>query len=374
MLGTTIADNEVKLTLESLGMRVLANDDGWLVTPPPHRFDINIEADLIEELARIVGFDVHPGGGRHVRQKVRTLAEQAPVEAQALEILASRGYQEAITYAFVDPALQDKLFPGVETPAISNPIASDMAVMRASLWPGLIKVAQENLRRQQDRVRLFEHGARFEAGGVETDLIAGVAIGSRRPEQWGAKSQPVDFFDVKQDLDALFARSGASEEFGYVTDTLPCLHPGRSARITRCGKTIGWIGELHPQLVQEFDFTYAPVLFEVEYGPALTAKMPRFEEISRFPRVRRDLAVVVDEKVSLRQLHDRVTFAASSLLRDIRVFDVFRGPGIETGRKSVALGLIFQDNSRTLADEDADRLLAAIRADLSATLGAGFRE
>jgi phenylalanyl-tRNA synthetase beta chain len=167
---------------------------------------------------------------------------------------------------------------------------------------------------------------------------------------------------------------GAPEEFGYIQDSLPCLHPGRSARITRCGKSIGWIGELHPQLVQEFDFTYAPILFEIEYQPALVAKMPRFEEISRFPRVRRDLAVVVDEKVSLRQLHDRVTFAASSLLRDIRVFDVFRGPGIESGRKSVALGLIFQDNSRTLADEDADRLLAAIRADLSATLGAGFRE
>jgi phenylalanyl-tRNA synthetase beta chain len=249
-----------------------------------------------------------------------------------------------------------------------------MSVMRGSLWPGLIKAAQENQRRQQDRVRLFEHGARFEAGGVETDMLAGLAMGARRPEQWGTKATPVDFFDVKQDLDALFSRSGASEEFGYVTDTLPCLHPGRSARVTRRGKTIGWIGELHPQLVQEFDFTYAPILFEVDYRAALAAQTPRFEEISRFPRVRRDLAVVVDEKVSLRQLHDRVTFAASSLLRDIRVFDVFRGPGIENGRKSVALGLIFQDNSRTLADEDADRLLAAIRADLSATLGAGFRE
>lgn len=374
LLGTEIADNEVKATLESLGMRVIADGEGWLVTPPPHRFDINIEADLIEELARIVGFASIAEADAIVDQKVRGLAEEAPIESQALEILAGRGYQEAITYAFVDPALQNKLFPEAVTPVISNPIASDMAVMRTSLWPGLLKVAQENLRRQQDRVRLFEHGARFEGGGIETDLLSGIAIGSRRPEQWGAKSQPVDFFDVKQDVDALIARTGASEEFGYVTDTLPCLHPGRSARITRCGKTVGWIGELHPQLVQEFDFTYAPILFELEYRAALAAKMPRFAEISRFPRVRRDLAVVVDEKVSLRQLHDRVTFAASSLLRDIRVFDVFRGPGIETGRKSVALGLIFQDNSRTLADEDADRLLAAIRADLSATLGAGFRE
>jgi len=373
LLGATIADNDVKATLESLGMRVLATETGWLVTPPSHRFDITIEPDLIEELARVVGFEaiaeVHAPG----LQKVRPLAEQAPVEAQALDILATRGYQEAITYAFVDPALQAKLFPGVVTPALSNPIASDMAVMRSSLWPGLVKAALDNQRRQQDRIRLFEHGARFEPG-VEVDLLAGIAMGSRSPEQWGSEAQPVDFFDVKQDLEALFARSGAQDDFGYIADTLPCLHPGRSARITRAGKTIGWIGELHPQLVQEFDFTYAPILFEIEYLPALSAKMPRFEEISRFPRVRRDLAVVVDEKVSLRQLHERVTFAASSLLRDIRVFDVFRGPGIENGRKSVALGLIFQDNSRTLADEDADRLLAAIRADLSATLGAGFRE
>jgi phenylalanyl-tRNA synthetase beta chain len=302
------------------------------------------------------------------------LTPVGPIDVvSALEILAARGYQEAITYAFVDPALQAKIFPGVKTPVLANAISTEMSVMRASLWPGLIKATQENLRRQQDRVRLFEHGARFGAEG-ETDLLAGIAVGNRRPEQWGARATPVDFHDVKSDVEALFARSGALKDFGFIADSLSCLHPGRSARITRGGRHIGWIGELHPELVQALDFTYAPILFEVEYVAALAAQMPRFEEISRFPRVRRDLAVVVDEKVSLRQLHERVTFAASSLLRDIRVFDVFRGPGIENGRKSVALGLIFQDNSRTLADEDADRLLAAIRADLSATLGAGFRE
>ncbi len=373
LLGVSYDDHDVKVTLESLGMRVLAQDDGWLVTPPAHRFDINIEADLIEELARVIGFESIPEADAIARQRVRGQSEAAPIEAQALEILATRGYQEAITYAFVDVALQSKLFPGVVTPALSNPISSDMAVMRASLWPGLINAARENLRRQQDRVRLFEHGARF-LETAEADLLSGIAVGTRRPEQWGVPAIAVDFFDVKQDLEALFARTGALDEFGFVAETLACLHPGRSARITRGGKSIGWLGEMHPQLVQEFDFTYAPILFEIEYSAALAARMPRFEEISRFPRVRRDLAVVVDEKVSLRQLHDRVTFAASSLLRDIRVFDVFRGPGIESGRKSVALGLIFQDNSRTLADEDADRLLAAIRADLSATLGAGFRE
>jgi phenylalanyl-tRNA synthetase beta chain len=373
LLGSTISDNDVKLTLESLGMRVRAHGEGWLVTPPSHRFDIAIEADLIEELARVVGFEAIPEADATWTQAARSMPEALPVESQALEILATRGYQEAITYAFVDPALQATLFPGVKTPVLANAISAEMSVMRASLWPGLIKAALENQRRQQDRIRLFEHGARFDVEG-ETDLIAGIALGSRLPEQWGARSAPLDFYDVKQDVEALFGRTGAAEEFAFVADSQPCLHPGRSARITRRGKNIGWIGELHPELVQALDFTYAPILFEVEYTPALSANMPRFEEISRFPRVRRDLAVVVDEKVSLRQLHERVTFAASSLLRDIRVFDVFRGPGIEAGRKSVALGLIFQDNSRTLADEDADRLLAAIRADLSATLGAGFRE
>jgi phenylalanyl-tRNA synthetase beta chain len=373
LLGASYADHEIKATLESLGMRVTADADGWLVTPPSHRFDIAIEADLIEEIARVLGFESIPETDAAGSIRARPLSEAAPVESQALDILATRGYQEAITYAFVDPALQEKLFPGVKTPALANSISAEMSVMRASLWPGLIKAALENQRRQQDRIRLTEHGARF-ADGTETDLIAGIAMGSRVPEQWGMKAQPVDFYDVKQDLEALFARTGALDEFVYAAAQLSCLHPGRSARITRAGQPIGWIGELHPELVQAFDFTYAPILFEVEYAPALSAKMPKFEEISRFPRVRRDLAVVVDEKVSLRQLHERVTFAASSLLRDIRVFDVFRGPGIEAGRKSVALGLIFQDNSRTLADEDADRLLAAIRADLSATLGAGFRE
>jgi phenylalanyl-tRNA synthetase beta chain len=257
-------------------MGARADAAGWRVTPPTHRFDIGIEADLIEELARIVGFESIPEADAVGRQKVRPLGEQAPVEAQALEILATRGYQEAITYAFVDPALQALLFPGVDTPRLSNPISSDMVVMRASLWPGLLKAARENLRRQQDRIRLFEHGARFEVGGVETDLLAGIAMGSRQPEQWGAKTQPVDFFDVKQDVDALLARSGAAEEIGYVADALPCLHPGRSARITRGDKTIGWVGELHPQLVKDLDFTYAPILFEVEYFPALAAKMHRF--------------------------------------------------------------------------------------------------
>ena len=199
-------------------------------------------------------------------------------------------------------------------------------------------------------------------------------IGSRRPEQWGAKPTPVDFFDVKEDLEALFARTGAPDEFGYVADTLPACTRAAARGSRAAARPSAGSASCTPNWCRNSISHMHRSCSNSNTSPALAAKMPRFEEISRFPRVRRDLAVVVDEKVSLRQLHERVTFAASSLLRDIRVFDVYRGPGIETGRKSVALGLIFQDNSRTLTDEDADRLLAAIRADLSATLGAGFRE
>ena len=214
LLGTTIDDSEVKATLEALGMRVLADGEGWLVTPPPHRFDITIEADLIEEVARIVGFESIPEADAATHQRVPALPEEAPVEAQALEILAARGYQEAITYAFVDPALQEKLFPASRRRALANPISAELSVMRVSLWPGLIKAALENQRRQQDRIRLFEHGARFEAGGVRDRPAGRHRLGARRPEQWGAKATPVDFFDVKADLEALFARPARQRNSG----------------------------------------------------------------------------------------------------------------------------------------------------------------
>ena len=327
------------------------------------------------------------------RTAVRELADRAATERLAVmcaetlwwrchrmliaDALAMRGYQEVVTFAFVDPALQSKLFPQTDALPLANPIASDLAVMRVSLWPGLLRAALENQRRQQDRVRLFEHGTRFvtEDGKLrEIDSIAGIALGPRLPEQWGAKRESVDFFDVKADVEALAAATGALDSFAWEPATLPCLHPGRSARIVRNGQPVGWIGELHPALARELEFTQPPILFELDYDAALTVQVPSFKTISRFPQVRRDIAVVVDESVSLSALRERVTLTASSLLRDLRVFDVYRGPGVETGRKSVALGLIFQDISRTLTDEDADRVVASIVADLRTSLDARLRE
>jgi phenylalanyl-tRNA synthetase beta chain len=380
LLGVAFPPERVAEALERLAMKVTRTGEGWQVTPPAYRFDIGIEADLIEEVARIVGLEAIPEIDAQTPQRFRRLPGDHPPEAAVLQALAARDYEEAITYAFVDPALQAQLFPDRPALALSNPIASDMSVMRVSLWPGLLRAALENQRRQADRIRLFEHGTRFEAEGGSTreiDTLAGVAIGARLPEQWGVPKElrgPVDFYDVKADVAALLSATGENESFKFEAGALPALHPGRSARVLRRNLPVGWLGELHPNLVRALDFTYAPVLFELDAETAFAVHRVSYQEISRFPQVRRDLAVVIDEGVTLSSLAERVTLAASSLLRDLRVFDVYRGPGLEPGRKSVALGLIFQDISRTLTDEDVERLMVSVKADLREKLNAGFRE
>ena len=378
LLGAEIPEARVRSVLSGLGMRLETLPEGWRVEPPPHRFDIALEADLIEEVARIVGYEAIGEQDALTCERVRPLPEAVPSEQAVLEVLAMRGYQEAVTYAFVDPQLQQRLFGENSALALANPIASDLSVMRVSLWPGLLRAALENQRRQRERIRLFEHGARFERLGGETreiDAIAGIACGPRMPEQWGLPrpmSEPSDFFDVKGDLEALFAAVGA-HDVRFEPQTHSCLYPGRAARVLRGAQAVGWLGELHPSLVRDLEFVHTPVLFEVDWA-GLALVRPAYREISRQPQVRRDLAVVVDESVSLSRLAERVALVASSLLRDLRVFDVYRGPGIEDGRKSVALGLIFQDFSRTLTDDDVTRLVAAVVADLRVSFNASIRE
>ena len=378
LLGAEIPEARVRSVLSGLGMRLETLPEGWRVEPPPHRFDIALEADLIEEVARIVGYEAIGEQDALTCERVRPLPEAVPSEQAVLEVLAMRGYQEAVTYAFVDPQLQQRLFGENSALALANPIASDLSVMRVSLWPGLLRAALENQRRQRERIRLFEHGARFERLDGETreiDAIAGIACGPRMPEQWGLPrpmSEPSDFFDVKGDLEALFAAVGA-HDVRFEPQTHSCLHPGRAARVLRGAQAVGWLGELHPSLVRDLEFVHTPVLFEVDWA-GLALVRPAYREISRQPQVRRDLAVVVDESVSLSRLAERVALVASSLLRDLRVFDVYRGPGIEDGRKSVALGLIFQDFSRTLTDDDVTRLVAAVVADLRVSFNASIRE
>lgn len=374
LLGRSFSERDAASFLSRLGMSTETAGVGVLkVRAPSSRFDIQIERDLIEEVARLAGYDQLPTAPAHARQSILPHPSAILDEQRVLDVLAARGYHEGIHFAFVDPKLQGVVFPGVPTHTLANPISSDLAVMRLSLWPGLLKAALENQRRQQSRVRLVEHGVVFPVGGSERDCLAGLAMGSRWPEQWNGGGESTDFFDVRADVEAVLSLCDASGTFTFEAATHSALHPGRSARVLRHGNSAGWIGELHPRLVRELGFVSAPVVFELEMS-ALAVSYAPYLEVSRFPHVRRDLAVLVDESVSADQLCEQVKTAASSLLREVVVFDVYRGPGIESGRKSVALGLILQDKERTLTDEDTDRVIASVRKALSQGLGAGFRE
>lgn len=379
LLGVEVPAAEVTRLLRSLGIKVQTTSHGWSAEAPSWRFDLNGEVDLIEEVVRLRGLDSVPEKPAAMPFALRPAPETEAAEKAVLQLLIARGYHEVITFGFVDPALQSKMFPGQNAVALANPIASNLAVMRSSLWPGLLGVALENQRRQRPRLRIVEIGARFIAAGQESGyeqrMISGLVSGTRNPEQWGAGRDGADFFDVKADIEALVALSGATDEFQFESQAdLSCLHPGRSARILRAGRFVGVLGELHPELTRALDLTYSPILFEMEYEGATMGRLARFQELSRFPQVRRDISFTVDAGVSFSALRERVTVAASTRLREITLFDVYQGEGVENGRKSIALGLILQDFDRTLTDEDADRVVAGVVAELRVGFDARIRE
>ncbi len=323
------------------------------------------------------GFDRIPEADARVRESMPAQSETLVAAETAADLLVQRGYHEAITYSFVDPALQAMFCPGEPALELANPIAADLAAMRVSLWPGLARALIENQRRQQPRVRLFEVGRRFTLSGgalAEVPVIAGLAAGAALPEQWGVRAEAVDFFDVKADLEALLRATGASGEFRFVPDRHAALHPGQTSRILRNGRAVGWLGRLHPELERRLDLTYSALVFEIETESGLSAVVPQHREISRFPAVRRDIAVIVDESVPVQALLDRIRASAGALLTDLVLFDIYRGAGITPGRKSVAIGLNLQDISRTLADVDTDAVVAQVVTDLEREHKATIRD
>ena len=381
LLGATVPPADVAARLGSLGMSVTAQGTGaWQVTPPSWRFDISIEADLIEELARLGGLDAIAEQAPRGARRLGSVSEQRVDQTQVLNLLAARGYQEAINFGFTDPAWQRRLLGDAPGIALRNPIAANLGVMRASLWPGLLNGALENQRRQQGRVRLFEMATCFArgAGGriVETQKVAGLALGPRLPEQWGSARSAEDFYDLKGDVSALLALGGRGALHGFEVAAAPppCLHPGRSAQIVHDGRVIGHLGEMHPALVRESDFTYAPMLFELDCDAVLAAQPARYRAISAFPQIRRDISFTVPVAETFGRIADRVSVAASTRLHELRVFDLYQGQGVESGRKSMALGLILQDLSRTLTDTEADEVVARVCAELRASLDARIRE
>lgn len=376
MLGLQMDPAEIERLLGGLGLGVSTQADGqWQIEVPSHRFDIRLEVDLIEELARLYGYNRLP-----VRYPQARLAPQAKAEARSelpalRRLLVARGYQEAITYSFIDPKWFELFNPGVEPLLLANPISADMAAMRSSLWPGLVKALQHNLNRQQDRVRLFESGLRFVGqlqGLKQETMLAGVVCGSRLPEGWAQGHDPVDFFDVKADVEAVLGFAGASGAFTFVPGQHPALHPGQTARIERDGEEVGYLGALHPDLVKKLGLDRPVFVFELLLKEVAAGHLPKFQELSRFPEVRRDLALIADREVPADAVLGDIRENAGEWLTDLRLFDVYQGKGIDPHRKSLAVGLTWQHPSRTLNDDEVNattqKILTSLEQRLNATL------
>lgn len=378
MLGMDMDAVEVERLLGALGLNISADGAGqWRVEVPSHRFDISLEVDLIEELARLYGYNRLP-----VRYPQARLAPQAKAEARSelpelRRLLVARGYQEAITYSFIDPRQFELFNPGVEPLLLANPISNDMAAMRSSLWPGLVKVLQHNLNRQQDRVRLFESGLRFVGqleGLKQEPMLAGVVCGSRLPEGWAQGRDGVDFFDVKADVEAVLGFAGALDAFTFVPGKHPALHPGQTARIERDGREVGYVGAIHPELAKALGLDRPVFVFELVLSEVAQGKMPKFQELSRFPEVRRDLALLADREVAASAVLDVIRENAGEWLTDLRLFDVYQGKGIDPHRKSLAVGLTWQHPSRTLNDDEVNTATQNILTSLETRLNATLRK
>lgn len=376
ILGLKVEPSQVQEILIRLGMQVVTDDEGWRVTPPGFRFDISIEVDLIEEIGRIYGYDNLPVNRPQASLEMPPVSESSVGIPRLRQVLVDRGYQEAITYSFIDPEMEKMFSPDNHPIALANPISAEMSVMRGSLWGGLAQALTYNLNRQQDQARFFEIGRRFirhDDRIAQEDVVAGLVCGTRVPEQWGEPRQALDFYDIKSDVAALLA-AGDSREIIYVPDRQPALHPGQAARIVRGGQTLGWLGALHPSLAQKLDLTTGVYLFELDLSALRQAKLPRFQGISKFPAIRRDIAIVIDEQISFQTVQECILKAAPKTLRSLRLFDMYRGKGIDSGKKSLAMAINLQDDAKTLTDEEIDAAIRRIVGALSDDLNAKLRD
>lgn len=377
VLGVSVPAADVTSMLERLGMRVEAGEKEWQVTPPAFRFDVGIEVDLIEEIGRIYGYDQlptrHPQAGLEIAPR-----DESHVSLRRIrQRLVDRGYQEAVNYSFIDPAVQARFSPEQVGMALANPLASDMAVMRTSLLPGLIESLKYNLNRQQTRVLLFECGVNYlkqDNDIKEERTIAGVVSGSVLAEQWASEKRAFDYFDMKADVEDLLTMSGSLESVSFETAENPVFHPGQSAKISRNDEEIGWIGALHPVLAREMGLSGAVFAFEMRLDALQAGELPGFSGVSRYPSIRRDIAIIVDETLAAEKICKTIRAAAGDKLQNLELFDVYSGKGIDSGRKSLALGLILQATSRTLTDIDVETVMDAVLTTLKTEFDATLRD
>jgi phenylalanyl-tRNA synthetase beta chain len=370
LLGVAVAPDAIASIFTRLRLPYVRTGDDFNVTPPSYRFDLVVEEDLVEEVARIYGYDEIPATPRpHVQTMLPS--PDARRSAFALRrILAARDWQEIITFSFVAAGDERALDPAGKPLAVLNPIAAHLDVMRTTLLPGLIGVLQTNVKRKLPRVRVFEVGRVFARDGFAQPLrIGGLAFGSNEPEQWGARSRGVDMFDVKGDLEALASPLAITT----ARHVLPWLHPGRSASVSVNGVPSGWLGELHPRLVRHFDLPTAPSVFELDLAVLTAVPVPETHEVSRLPSLRRDIAIVVNENIEVGALLQAARELKQREVELLDVFDVYRGSELPNGRKSVAILVVMRDTERTLTDSDGDRIVGQILAALSDRFGATLR-
>ena len=364
VLGIALDDSQIESLLTRVHLAVQREDDSFKITPPSYRFDIEIEEDLVEELARLYGYDNIPAVAPQGTLAMLPRPEARRDLWQVRRLVADREYQEVLTYAFIHDAWEADFCDNANAIRLANPIASQMNVMRSSLIPGLVNTLSVNRKRQNQRVRAFEIGRCFISDatahpvpGYHQPVRLGViAAGSACADQWGLPSRPVDFFDLKGDLEALFA----PEKLAFEASTHPALHPGRCATLVHRGNAIGVLGELHPKWVQKYELGGAPMLCEIEVEALLAASLPIYDAVSRQPAVLRDMALVVDHALPVATLFDALNLAAPDIVKDIQLFDVYQGKGIDPGKKSLAFRVLMQDTHRTLEDAEVDAAVATL--------------
>ena len=374
VLGMTIDPARVEDILSRLGLAIVdQTGDRWTVRVPSYRPDISIEEDLIEEVGRIHGYNNLP-----VTEPVGSLAMRPAKEAErplssVRHFFVNAGYQEAITYSFVDPKVQEILDPEREGIALANPISADLAVMRTTLWSGLVKTLEYNQKRQQPRIRLFETGLRFVKDGDRIDqqpMLAGIVTGGQLPENWANGRRDADFFDVKGELESLFSLPGV--EVRFAAGQHPALHPGQTAQLFLGDQPVGWFGAMHPQVQKKLDLNGMILMFELFLNPIVSGYVPNFKEFSKYPEVRRDLAIIIGNEIAFADVDRVVRNNAGNRLNTLRAFDVYEGEKLGAGKRSLALSLFWQHPERTLNDDEVhelfDRVVNALQEELGATL------
>ncbi len=376
LLGIRFSANEVMDILSRLSFTLTAVEDGWKVTVPARRFDITLEADLIEEIARVYGYDQLPQRSIHGVLRLDPQPETELSMTSLRHLMCDLGFQEVVTYSFVSKKLQQLVDPGVTPKELINPITTDMAVMRTNLWPGLLDVFLSNQARQHCSMKLFETGLRFlvqEDNLLQQSRLSGLVSGSAYPEQWGFSPREVDFYDLKGDLENLFRKTLQSAQFTFQPGCHPALHPGQTAAVYRENHAIGIMGALHPAIAQVLDIQRKLFLFDFDLDELKRAGLPIPQEISKFPSIRRDIAILVDHTVPVQSIQDTIQEVAGGLLQRVSVFDVYQGKGVGSQQKSVALGLILQHSSRTLTDEEVADLMDSIVNVLTTRFAAELR-